>query len=212
MALALPAASEPRTTPSIPRRAEYDRASACVPRPPDARETARNRALCYRRNVFFEELIRALDERGVRYALVGGVAVNLHGVPRMTYDVDMVVPMDVATLLACRLALVGLGLVCRLPLVLEALADASERARLEKERNLIAVTFTDPENPLREVDVLVAPSIDPDGVVTRSLVRSAGDFDVRIASVADLLRMKRAAARPQDLADVAHLERILEGA
>ena len=148
----------------------------------------------------------------MRYQVVGGVAVNLHGVPRMTYDVDVVVLTDAATLLACRLALAGLGLVCRLPLVLEALADASERARLEKERNLIAVTFTDPDNPLREVDVLVAPSVDPDGVVSRSLVRSAGAFDVRIASLADLLRMKRAAARPQDLADVAHLERILEGA
>ena len=158
--------------------------------------------------MFFEELIRAFDGGGVRYALVGGVAVNLHGVPRMTYDVDVVVLMDAPTLLACKLALTGLGLVCRLPIALETLADAAERARLEDERNLIAITFTDPQNPLREVDVLVAPSLDPDGIVERSVRRSAGEFEVCIASVADLLRMKRAAARPQDLADVAHLERI----
>lgn len=160
--------------------------------------------------MFFEDLVRALDQHGVRYALVGGVAVNLHGVPRMTYDVDVVVLTDAPTLLACKRALEGLGLVCRLPIALESLADPSARAQLERDRNLIAITFTDPENPLREVDVLIAPSVDPDGVVERSVVRSAGAFDVRIASVADLLRMKRAAARPQDLADVAHLERIME--
>ena len=158
--------------------------------------------------MFFEQLIRALDDRGVRYALVGGVAVNLHGVPRMTYDVDIVVLTDLETLRACKLVMSSLGLVCRLPIDLETLGDAAARARLETERNMIAITFTDPENPLREVDVLVAPSVDPDGIVARSVLRSAGEFDVRIACVADLVRMKLAAARPQDLADVAHLERI----
>lgn len=160
--------------------------------------------------MFFEELVRALDKHGVGYALVGGVAVNLHGVPRMTYDVDLVVRTDHATLGACRLALTELGLQCRLPLVLESLSDPTERGRLEQDRNLVAVTFTDPTNPLREVDVLVAPSVDPDGIVARSVVRSAGSFEVRIADVADLLRMKRSAGRPQDLADVAHLERLQE--
>lgn len=118
--------------------------------------------------MFFEDLIRALDVRGVRYALVGGVAVNLHGVPRMTYDVDIVVLTDPTTLLACKGALTELGLVCRLPIALETLADVSERARLENERNLIAITFTDPGNPLREVDVLIAPSLDPDGIVAEA--------------------------------------------
>ena len=152
--------------------------------------------------------MRALDAGHVRYALVGGVAVNLHGVPRMTYDVEIVVHTDVATLRGCRVALSSLGLACRLPLLLESLADGDERARLEIDRNLIAVTFTDPENPLREVDVLVAPSIDPDGIVERSVTRSAGAFEVHIASIDDLLRMKRQAGRPQDLADIRHLERL----
>jgi len=139
--------------------------------------------------VFFEDLVRALDGGHVRYALVGGVAVNLHGIPRMTYDVDIVVRTDAVTLRACKEALSSLGLSCRLPIALETLEDAGERARLETERNLIAVTFTDPANPLREVDVLVAPSIDPDGIVERSVARSAGAFEVRIASIDDLVRM-----------------------
>ena len=91
--------------------------------------------------------------------------------------------------------------------------DARRRrhARLEAERNLIAVTFTDPADPLREVDILVAPSVDPDGVVARSVIRSAGTFEVAVANLVDLLRMKRSAGRPQDLADVVHLERLQRG-
>ena len=161
--------------------------------------------------VFIEELVRALSRHGVGYALVGGVAVNLHGVPRMTYDIDIVVRTDESSLRAVAEALGELGLRCRIPIALHTLADAAKRARLEAERNLIAVTFTDPADPLREVDILVAPSVDPDGVVARSVIRSAGTFEVAVANLVDLLRMKRSAGRPQDLADVVHLERLQRG-
>ncbi|MDE0509286.1 MAG: hypothetical protein OXI17_11705 [Gammaproteobacteria bacterium] len=36
-----------------------------------------------------EKICRALDDAGVRFALVGGYAVALHGVPRGTIDVDL---------------------------------------------------------------------------------------------------------------------------
>jgi len=70
------------------------------------------------------------------------------------------------------------------------------------------VTFTDPSNPLREVDVLVAPSLDPDGIAARAVRRSTGGLAVRVATLEDIVRMKRIANRPQDLADIAHLERL----
>lgn len=157
--------------------------------------------------MFIRELVTALDAHRVLYAVVGGVAVNLHGIPRMTYDIDIVVATDAAGLTACLDALTSLGLSCRLPIRLPTLADPVERARLEDERNLTAVTFTDPANPLREVDVLIGPSVDPDGVAQRAETLSAGDFEVRVATLADLIEMKRKAGRAQDLADVAHLER-----
>jgi hypothetical protein len=161
--------------------------------------------------VFIRELVEALDRHGVRYAVVGGVAVNLHGVPRMTYDIDIVVKTDAATLGACEVALGSIGLAPRLPLRLGDLSGAAERERLEAERNLTALTFTDPSNPLREVDVLIGPSIDPDGIVDRAGVSDAGSFRVSVAGLADLIAMKRRAGRPQDLADISHLERIAAG-
>ncbi len=44
--------------------------------------------------MFYLEVFRALEEHKVRYLLVGGLAMNLHGVPRMTMDIDLVIALD----------------------------------------------------------------------------------------------------------------------
>jgi hypothetical protein len=48
--------------------------------------------------MFYLDLFRALNDHQVRYLLVGGLAMNLHGVPRMTMDVDLILAMDEANL------------------------------------------------------------------------------------------------------------------
>ena len=46
-----------------------------------------------------KELTKALDARAVDYALCGGVALAIHGVPRATQDIDLLVrPEDLARL------------------------------------------------------------------------------------------------------------------
>jgi hypothetical protein len=40
--------------------------------------------------MFYLDLFRSLNDHQVRYLLVGGLAMNLHGVPRMTMDVNLV--------------------------------------------------------------------------------------------------------------------------
>ena len=46
--------------------------------------------------MFYLDLFRSLEQHRVRYLLVGGLAVNLYGVPRMTMDV--VLALDSANL------------------------------------------------------------------------------------------------------------------
>jgi hypothetical protein len=41
----------------------------------------------------FDSLFRALNEGEVRYLVVGGVATVLHGYPRVTLDVDLMVDL-----------------------------------------------------------------------------------------------------------------------
>jgi hypothetical protein len=126
----------------------------------------------------------------------------------MTYDIDIVIATDAANLTACEAAMKRVGLLCRLPLSLPELADETLRREHETNRNLRAVTFTDPSDPLREVDILVAPSRDPDGVTSRAISIDSGEFTVRVASFEDLIRLKQLAGREQDLADIEHLTRL----
>jgi hypothetical protein len=58
--------------------------------------------------MFIQELLQALAEAEVRYCIVGGVAVNLHGVPRMTYDLDLVVVPEAEQLRATEAVLTKL--------------------------------------------------------------------------------------------------------
>jgi len=155
--------------------------------------------------VFIQQLVSALANANVAYCVVGGVAVNLHGVPRMTYDIDIMVATDRENLDRCHQLLSGLGLQIRLPIALVDAADRELAAQWEDERSLLALTYSDPRNPLREVDILIAPSLDPDGVVARAVSVGTG---VRVAAVADLIALKRRANRSQDLSDIAHLERL----
>lgn len=50
-------------------------------------------------------VLRALQEHEVRYVLVGGVAVNFHGLGRMTQDIDLFVTTDAANVASIRAAL-----------------------------------------------------------------------------------------------------------
>jgi hypothetical protein len=43
-------------------------------------------------------------------------------------------------------------------------------------------------NRCEVVDVLIAPSLDPDGVAARAVERSAGSMSVRLATIEDLVR------------------------
>jgi hypothetical protein len=158
--------------------------------------------------MFIRELIAALHARGVGYCLVGGVAVNLHGVPRMTYDVDIVVEVDASTLATVDGILTSMGMHCRVPIRLVDLHDDETRRRYAEERNLVAVTYTDPNDSLREVDILVAPPIPPAELVGGAIELALGDLPVRVASLDHLIRLKTGTGRAQDLADVAHLRRL----
>ena len=43
--------------------------------------------------IFYEDVLRALDAASIGFVLVGGVAVILHGVPRTTADLDLVIDL-----------------------------------------------------------------------------------------------------------------------
>ena len=61
--------------------------------------------------MFYLDLFGALAQHDVRYVVVGGLALNLHGVERATMDVDLVIALDAPNLGAAIDAFDTMGLV-----------------------------------------------------------------------------------------------------
>ena len=149
-----------------------------------------------------EKICGALRNAGVRYAIVGGHAVALHGVVRGTLDIDVVVRWTRATLVRAEAALNAIGLVSRLPVTAREVYDF--RDEYVRNRNLTAWNFYNPDDPLEQVDIIITDDLA--GKRTKAVALPTGP--VRVLSVMDLIAMKRRSGRPQDLEDVRALEKL----
>src|SRR5574340_43223 len=123
--------------------------------------------------VFYQDLFAKLHEHRVRYALVGGVAMNLHGVPRMTMDVDIVVDFADENVRRLTEAVRALGLSPRAPVSLDELADPKARARWVKEKNMVAFSLVPSAPGGVPLDILVSLPVEPAEVVAKAEVRMA---------------------------------------
>ncbi len=157
----------------------------------------------------FEPLFAALNETGVRYVVVGGLATVLHGYARLTADVDMVVDLQPERARTFILALQQLGFVPRAPVQAVDFADASVRRTWTAEKGMRVFSMVDRKNPMRVVDMFVEHPIEFEGLWSRAETVELETTAVRIAAIPDLIELKRQAGRPQDLDDIEQLERIL---
>ena len=145
-------------------------------------------------------LLHRLSEADVDFVVIGGVAVVVQGSPRFTRDLDISYSTEPENL--SRLGGVLTVLEARLRGVEEDLPFVAD-ARLLKQVQMLALTTRD-----GDIDLLSDP---PGSPGYPSLKRKASRVDlggstVLIASIEDLMAMKAASGRPQDLVDLESLE------
>lgn len=157
----------------------------------------------------FEPIFRALNEAGVRYVVVGGLAVVLHGHARLTADVDLIVDLDEAQAARAIDALVACGLRPRVPVDPRGFSVRAIRESWVRDRGMQVFSMFDPINPLRSVDLFAEHLIPFEDLWSRSAQVDLRGTVVHIASIPDLITLKGSAGRPQDLADIEKLEAIL---
>ena len=160
--------------------------------------------------LFYHDVFSALRGGGARFVVVGGVAVNLQGVPRFTADLDVAVALDGRSLAAAVDAVTALGLRPRLPVPPDELRDEAVVRSWVAERNVQALTFTDPAQPLREVDLVVASPVPFDDLERSADEMQSGGEKILVASIDALVRMKTGTGRAQDDSDVDALRRVQE--
>lgn len=152
--------------------------------------------------IFINKVCLELDRHGVRYAIVGGYGVALHGAVRGTIDIDIVVNWDLHTLRKTEKALGSIGLVSRLPINSDDVYHF--RDEYINKRNLVAWNFYHPEDISQLVDIII--TYDLRG--KRRQVWETLEGQIQVLKLPDLIEMKRASGRAQDLEDVKALERL----
>jgi hypothetical protein len=157
-------------------------------------------------NHSFLESLRALNEANVRYLVIGGVAVAMHGVDRKARDLDVYPAPDRENLLAAMRALANLGFKPILPVKAEEIADAETRRFWIRKRNLQMFSMMDPRDPLHPVDFMVVELIPFEEAWGRRDRRRVRGVPVPVMSLDDLIQLKRIAGREVDVADIANLE------
>jgi hypothetical protein len=150
-----------------------------------------------------ERLLRALVDGEVDFVVIGGVAAVLHGSARATFDLDICFANAGANLDALGAVLLTLDAKVRgVPDDVPFIADGATLKRVD------VLTLT---TGAGDLDVLRVPSGAPRYDVLRAHADrfDVGGFEVRVASIEDLIAMKTAAGRDKDRADVTELEAIL---
>lgn len=134
---------------------------------------------------------------------------NIHGVERLTGDIDLILETSRSNLERFWDLLAGVGFQCRIPIAREQFADSKAWRDWTRSKGAKVITFFDPKDPLRQVDVMIATSVSYDVAKPRGTVIPLGGEPVPVVGVEDLIRMKRKAGRPKDALDVAALERLV---
>jgi len=146
------------------------------------------------------EIVTSFEKSKLKYAVVGGYALALHGLVRATMDVDFVISLKLNDFELAEKALGDIGLQSRLPV------RAQDIIKMRKEyienRNLVAWSFVDYKNPSRQVDILITKDL-KDLKVEKI---SVSGRKINVASLQDLLKMKTEAGRPQDLIDIKNIK------
>lgn len=159
----------------------------------------------------FEAIAVALQEAGVRYLVAGGLAVNAHGYLRFTKDVDLVIQLDKDNLQRALAALSDLGYQPAVPVTFNQFADANQRATWMREKGMQVLQLWSESHPETSIDIFVFEPFDFDDEYERALVKPLrDDLPIRFVSIPTLIRMKEAAGRAQDRADIEQLRMRLD--
>lgn len=158
-------------------------------------------------------ILRALSEAKVRFLVAGGLAVNAHGVVRLTHDVDLVIQLHPDNIRYAFQALERIGYRPSVPVTDAQFADDATRQDWIEQKGMQVLNFWSDEHRETPLDVFVTEPFPFDEEYEKAAVRAvAGMDDVRFVSLPTLLRMKEAAGRKKDMGDIEDLRlRLQEG-
>jgi hypothetical protein len=139
----------------------------------------------------YMSIFRGFNKATIDYLIVGGLAVNFHGIPRMTYAIDIMMLLERQNVHKMVSLLESWGYKARLPVDATEIADESVRERWIKEKNWKALTFYNDEAPVMEIDLMIDVPMRYEELKERAVVFTVGGESVPVISIEDLIELKK---------------------
>ncbi|NEO37535.1 MAG: hypothetical protein F6J90_14850 [Moorea sp. SIOASIH] len=143
-------------------------------------------------NQDFKEFIQLLKDNQVKYLVIGGYAVAVHGHPRYTKDIDIWIEMSPENAQKMMVALTQFGF--------GSLGLAAEDFQTPDQ--IIQLGY-----PPNRIDLITTPDgIDFETCYQAKIEVIIDDISVNFIDLDNLIKNKQASGRLQDLADVENLQ------
>jgi len=143
---------------------------------------------------YYEKEIRALNKNRIRYLVVGGMAVNLYGIHRLTKDMDLMIDLSRSHFEKFMKVIRALGY--------------GTKAPEEKWGKLTAIAFSNRKDEDKRIDVFLKNPIDFTRAFNKRKIFRTDNFKISCVSLDDLVALKNKANRLRDWIDIGSLERM----
>jgi hypothetical protein len=157
--------------------------------------------------ILYEEIFREFQKHKVKYAIVGGLAVNLLGSLRNTADMDILVEMSDENLKKIVRILKKRGYRVKQPVDPIAIADAKTRKDWIKNKHMKAFNFYK-DDELKEVDIIISSPVSYEDAKRDMSKIKSGVLTLPVISIENLIKMKKNTGRDIDALVIKTLKEI----
>jgi len=158
--------------------------------------------------MYYFEVLKALYKSKVKYLIVGGLAVNLYGVPRLSQDIDIILSTDRENIFKVTSLLENLGYAPRLPVGPKDLSNPDKVKYWIEHKNLKAFSFYHKKDNYKVIDLLLFHNLNFEKSFENKTVKKVKDIEIYLPSIDDLIKMKEFSGRTQDISDVELLKKV----
>lgn len=145
----------------------------------------------------YEEILSALVDAEVDFIIGGGVACVLHGVERVTMDIDIAVATDHQNFSKFLDVMQRLGLKPRVPVDPLSLLDDKVLAHILYEKQALVFSFVDPDRPTRHVDIFLRSNLNHSAMANHVETLEFHGKSLKVVTKEKLLEIKLAIDPPR---------------
>jgi len=155
-------------------------------------------------------IFKEFNKKKIKYIICGGIAVNLLGIPRMTYDLDLLLKLEDENLNKFVKLMKRLGYKAKISVDIEDFAKKEKRDDWIRNKNMKTFCLVNPKATVKEIDIVIDSPVTYDKAITNIKKIKLQGMKIPVIGIKDLIKMKKKSGRKQDYSDIRYLEVKLE--